>query len=272
MGHFTATLYQRFRTWDTTSQISFVSALLLLVVVFMIGNYGPENLHQPAIISTIGLVFAAQAIFMWANRGMVTSYTRAQQLYLMGDLEGARRLLEAEQITGKADTQALTLLGNTYRQLGLLSESESILSEVVNNMPNHYFSLYGFGRTLLVQGHYAEAGDAIETALAQGAPPLVAADAGEARYRQGAFGSAEQLLQNALPQIQAEPHRILMTVYLLSQLGSSEPPSNDLIESGLDYWQAQARLFQDTPYGQALIADIRVMTEGDHYDGYFSKP
>ena len=264
MGRFTAALYERFRAWDTTSQISFVSALVLLVIVFMIGNYGPENLHEPATIGTIGLVFTAQAIFMWANRGMVTPYTRAQRLYLKGDLEGARRLLEVEEATGKADIQTLTLLGNTYRQLGLLSESESILSEVVNNTPEHYFSLYGFGRTLLVQGHYAEAGDAIETALAQGASPVVAADAGEARYRQGAFEAAQELLQNALPHIQAEPHRTLMTAYLLSRMGSSEPPSNDLIESGLDYWQAQARLFQDTPYGQALIADIRAMTEGDH--------
>jgi tetratricopeptide (TPR) repeat protein len=148
----------------------------------------------------------------------------------------------------------LTLLGNTYRQLGMLEQSRRVLYEARNNHPDHYFPLYGFGRTLLAQGHYAEAAENIALALERGAPPAVYFDLGEAHYREQNTPQAIENLHKAREY--AEPHRRLMAIYLLYQLGQSDPPDHLLVEQSIAYWQAQAELFAETPYGQALAEDV----------------
>lgn len=259
MGSLTAFILSRFRQWDRPSQAAFLLAVGLLIPALIAASTGAENLRRPALFAVFGLLMMAQAIFMWANRGMVSPFTRAQRLYMRGDLDAARAILEDLRNQGKADMQALTLLGNLYRQLGLLDESTQVLYEAVNNSPNHYFSQYGFGRTLLVAGHYADAAEHIDQALADGAPPVVAVDAGEAYYRIGDFERARQRLIQAQPHAGAEPHRTLMTAYLLFRLDAGQPPHPALIHAGLEYWQAQAALFAHTPYGAALADDIRAM-------------
>lgn len=246
----------QFRSWDRPSQVGFILALLLLVPTALIANNGPEDLRQPALIGLFGLVITAQVIFMYANRGMLTPFSKAQRLYRNGDLDGARKILESLYPGG--DVQALTLLGNTYRQLGRLEESEQVLFEARNKHPDHYFPLYGLGRTLLVQGRYAEAAAMIEQALEHGAPPVVAADAGEAHYYAGNTAAAQAHLTAVQPE---EPHRALMTAHLLYRLGAGEPPDAALVAAGLPFWEAQMRRFQQTPYGHALADDIRVMKE-----------
>jgi tetratricopeptide (TPR) repeat protein len=255
MGKITSNFLQmvrRFRQWDAPSQIAFALAVLLALVGLTVVSVGPEDLNIPATIGALGSMFAAQGVFMWANRDMVTDYTRAQRLYRAGQFDDARDALEGLYAGGKANINVLTLLGNTYRQLGKLAESERILLEALDIQPNHYFPLYGFGRTLLVQGRYAEAADAIQRALAQGAPEVTRFDLGEAQYRQEQHATAIETLTAAHPLVADEPHRQLMATYMLHTLGESDPPTLSLIDAGLPYWQAEAQRHANTRYGIAL--------------------
>ena len=260
-GKIVATRFWRgFLAWERPSRVAFLIALFLLILVALSLAFGPDHLRRPALIGFFGLLVVAQAIFMWANRHMVTPYTRAQRLYLTEDFEAACQLLESLRQAGKADVRALTLLGNAYRQRNLLYESETVLREALAIQPNHYFSLYGFGRTLLVQGRYAEATDMLRQALNTGASAAITFDAGEACYRSGAQESAQRLVEAAL-QEGVEPHRHLMGQFLLYRMGAGSVPEPALIDSGIGYWLAQAERYQQTPYGQALFDDVRLLQE-----------
>ncbi|HLV34487.1 MAG TPA: tetratricopeptide repeat protein [Spirillospora sp.] len=255
MGRFAAYLWNRFRQWDRAAQIGFGLALILLLLTLLVILFGPRSLRQPALVGLIGLVIVAQIIFMWTNRNMVTPYGRARRLYLAEDFEAACTLLEHLRATGQAGVRELTLLGNAYRQRGLIGQSEAVLLEALDNQPNHHFPLYGFGRTLLVQGRYAEAARVIERALAQGAPPVVRYDAGEACYRSGDYAAACRHIEAAVTLV-AEPYRQLMGQYLLFRMGSGQQPVPELISAGLPYWQAHSERYRHTPYGQMLAEDV----------------
>jgi tetratricopeptide (TPR) repeat protein len=250
-------LIRQFRTWDRPSKAALVIALLLLVTVLLTVAFGFEDIRQPALIGAAGLLLAIQLISLWGNRGLVTPFTQAQRHYMNGDFEGARDVLETLRAEGKGDSRSLTLLGNTYRQLGRLDESESVLYEALN-IQREQFPLYGFGRTLLAQGRYAEAAQAMEEALALGAPPIAAYDIGEAYFRQHNHDAAREWLIRAKPLAQ-ENYRILMLDYMLSQLdGTNEPlPPREVLQSGLPYWRASAERFKHTRYGQALVEDLQ---------------
>ncbi len=258
MGLFTARLLRAFRAWDRPSQIALAAALTLLVVTLSVAAFGSAELRQLALIGAGGLLIITQIIVMWGNRGMVTPYTRAQRAYLAEDFETASELLEALRIDGKADFRELTLLGNTYRQLGQLGKSEEVLTEALRLRPNHKFPLYGFGRTLLVQGRYPAARDAFRRALEAGAPLVVQFDLGDACFRHEAWEEARRVLAGVSSVVE-EPQRALMTVYLLYRLDWGEPPSAALVEAGLPYWRAEAERYRHTPYGQALANDVRHM-------------
>jgi tetratricopeptide (TPR) repeat protein len=256
MGRFTRYLFRSFRTWERTSQLSMLLDLGLLVLTMLVALFGPPALRQPALIGFFGLVVVAQIIFMWSNRGMVTAYTQAQRAYLAEDFETARRLLEPQAAEAKADVKALTLLGNTYRQLGLLDKSEQVLTKALALRPEDHFPLYGFGRTLLVQGHYAEAAEALQHAVEAGAPPIAQVDLGEALYRAGEPTRALTALR-AASQLQQEPHRALLVGYLLNRLGAAVDVP--LLADALDYWREQAERYRSTPYGAALAEDVQHM-------------
>lgn len=258
MGRITSYLIRSFRSWEHSSQIAFLSALILMLVTFFVLIYGPLDLRQPALIGFLGLLFGTQIIFMWANRGMVTPYTQAQRLYLAEDFVGARAILEDLQATDKADVSALTLLANTYRQLGMLEESERVVKKAIEIRPFDHFSLYGFGRTLLVTGRYAEAAGAITQALEAGAPSIVYLDLGESLYRSGQPEASREALETVHGTTQ-ESFRALMTVYLLYRMGAGGKPSHELLEAGLPYWREIVKRFQHTPYGQTLAADVQDM-------------
>lgn len=258
MGRLTAYFLKTFRLWDRSAQVGFLLALLLGAVVAVVFLAGPPALRQPALIGLIGLVIALQVIFMWANRGLVTPFTQAQRAYLQGDFDTACRLLEAMRGSGKASVQALTLLGNAYRQQGDLERSESVLAECLEIEPNHYFPLYGFGRTLLVTGRYGEAITMLRRAAEAGAPEVVQLDLGEALYRNGQPEAAHEALQSGLVAAD-DPARRLMGNYLLYRLGTAAPPDPTLIDQGLAFWQASATRFAQSPYGAALAQDVLVM-------------
>ena len=253
-------LRSRFRDWDRPSQVGFASAIVLLIPALIVARTGPESLRGPATVGVIGLVIAAQVVFMWANRGMVTDFTRAQRHYLRGEFEQAVRILEHQHDQGKADFRSLTLLGNTYRQLGRLDASESVLLEALDINPQHYFSLYGFGRTLLVMGRYTEAAQMIERALQNGGAPGLAVDAAEAYYYGGGAGDKVVALLRDVS-VEDEPHRALMAAHLLHRHGAGERPAAMLVRAGLPYWQQQAALFRSTPYGVALAYEMDTLAK-----------
>lgn len=257
MGKLTATFIKQFRAWERPAQIAFVIAAVLLILAGIGVAFGGQNLRTPTVIGFFGLVIAMQIIILWANRGMVTPFTQAQRHYLAEDFDIARNLLEEVRARGKADMRVLTLLGNTYRQMGDLEQSEAVLLEALNNAPNHHFPRYGIGRTLLVQGRYAEAVEALLRALADDAPAIVRLDAGEALYRMGS--SAEAIEQLQLTPASDEPQRALLLAYLLYQLGVGARPDAALVDAGLPYWVVTAERYRHTPYGQALTEDVQAM-------------
>jgi tetratricopeptide (TPR) repeat protein len=258
MGRLTARLIAAFRAWERPAQIAFTSAIVLLLVTLVMLRAGPPELRQPALIGFFGLFFGAQIIFMWANRTMVTPYTQAQRRYLAEDFDGARTILETLHQGGKADVSSLTLLANTYRQLGLLDQSEEVVKRALEIRSFDHFPLYGFGRTLLVKGEYAQASARFREALEAGAPPIVEFDLGEALFRQGAADEARPYLERARLRT-SEPFRLLMVDYLLYRMGLGEPPAAALLRAGLPYWRDHAQRFQHTLYGQTLALDVAAM-------------
>lgn len=258
MGRITASLLKSFRQWEYSTRIALAVAFILILITFLFLLVGPLNLRQSALISFIGLLIALQVIFMWGNRHMITPYTQAQRLYLKENFQEARRILEELHTIGKADVSALTLLANTYRQLGMLAESEEVVKKALALRPFDPFPLYSFGRTLLVKGLYTESVVVLHQALEAGAPSLVHFDLGDALYRQGLFDDARRELLTA-QEVDQEPFRQLMSDYLLYCMGDHEKPARELIVAGIIYWQDHAERFRHTSYGQALMNDVRQM-------------
>jgi tetratricopeptide (TPR) repeat protein len=253
-------VWRDFPQWERPAQIALLMALLLLPVTLAVAFLGPQDVRVPSLIGAGGLILIMQITVLWANRGMVTPFTQAQRHFLAEDFEAARTLLEGLHAEGKADARALTLLGNTYRQLGNLEDSHRVLYEALNKAPNHHYPLYGFGRTLLSEGNYGEAAAYLGRALAAGAPVSVRVDVAEALFRAGDFeGALDNLhaMQSALGA--EEPYRQLMAQYLLYRLNAVDVIDEELVHSGLPYWQAVAERFAHSRYGTDLALDIQHM-------------
>ncbi len=243
-----------FRTWDRLTQIAFVLGLVLLGAAAAVFFIGPPDIRLPVLVGGSGLILVLEVTVLLGNRGMRSAYALAQQHYLAGDFESARALLERGRASGRASARVLTLLGNTYRQLGDLENSSAVLSEALNKEPDHHFPLYGFGRTLLAQGQFAEAAAVIRRALDAGAPPVVLGDLGEALFHAGMQDEAARTLRVAAEQRETRetPHRLLMAYWLLYEMGDAFPLTSAQIEDGLSYWQASTERFAGTPYGARL--------------------
>jgi tetratricopeptide (TPR) repeat protein len=254
-------IWRDFPGWERPAQIGFIIALILLIVAFVLVVVSPQQERVRFLVAFGALLLVAQGIVLWANRGMVAPITAAQRAYLRGDFDAVIATLEPLLAAGKAEVTHMTLLGNTYRQIGRLEDSARVLSEAIDKVPNHHYSLYGFGRTLIVQGRYDDGAKFIARALAVGAPAIVNFDLGEALYRVGHHDEAMAVLRDLKHE---EPHRTLMTTYWRYRLGEGSAPTTPNIVAGLPYWQAQAERFSDTPYGQAVaeeVAQLRALME-----------
>lgn len=253
-------LLRDFPGWERATQTAFVLGLVLVVITVGVVVVGPPEIRVAALVGTGALLLVIQATVLWANRSMVTAFTRAQRYYLTGEFEQARELLETARKNGSTDMRMLTLLGNTYRQLGALDESHRILYEALDKAPNHYFPLYGFGRTLLSEGNYAEAAKVLQRAVDADAPTSVHVDLAEAYFRAENYTEALAELHGLdLRSFAQEPHRQLFAVYLLFRLNGGSPPDMGMIRSGLPYWEATAERFSHTRYGRDIAQDIQHM-------------
>ncbi len=154
--------------------------------------------------------------------------------------------------------RALTLLGNTLRQLGDIGGSRAILSEALHKSPDHHYPMYGYGRTLLVDGQYAEAAAMFARALAAGAPEATRLDLAEAYWRAGQHEQAHAALeQSKALRPHVEAHRQVRAAYLTAMMQGKAPPPGD--PQGVAFWEASAVRFGHTPYGRDLVVDVRRM-------------
>ena len=80
-------------------------------------------------------ISAYNSVNSTGNRGMVTPYVAAQRHFMAGKFETALGILEELHATDKADPNTLTLLGNVYRQLGMLDQSDEWNRGVVDVEP-----------------------------------------------------------------------------------------------------------------------------------------
>jgi tetratricopeptide (TPR) repeat protein len=260
-------LYRRWRrefpTWERPVQIGMMIALLMLIILIVLFFTVPEDTRSGVLIGIGALTLVTQIIWMYGNRGMVTPVGKAQQAYMRGDYQVVLDVLEAQYTAGDADAITLMLLGNTYRQLGRLDESMARLSEAVDKYPNHHHSLYGFGRTLIIKGNYAEGAESIERALVAGAPAMVHFDLAEAYYLLGERERAQTALDATDTR---EPHRALMAAYWRWRYEGVDAPAATLIEAGLEYWRALAQRFSATPYGVAVaqqVDELQALRKGE---------
>ena len=258
LGGVTRGFTQGFANWELRSKVAFGLAILLLVVVLIIGGQLPAEQRSAVIIGVIGLLVTMQGIFLYANRNMVTPFTQAQRLILGARYDEAISLLENAGLE-TSDAQTLTLLGSAYRMAGRVDESRQILTKALQMSPKHHFSLYSFGRTLMASGQYAEAEDAFQRAIENGAPPFAYVDLAEAAYR------ANNPFDVAPPDL-GDQHVALMAAYLQWRDGQGEPPEAALIEAGLPYWEKTAARFAHTPYGPDVQRDVDALREltGNH--------
>ncbi len=251
MIHILIEFWRGLQRWERPARLSLKLGLLALVPLLLLWLTGPESLRRPALAGLCGLGLGLQMVFLWAWRGMLSDWTRAQRLYLDGEFEAACDLLQSRRAAGRADMRALTLLGNALRMRALLEQSETVLREAQAEAPRHAFPLTGLGRTLLAQGRYAEAVDTFEAAIERGAPEVVALDLGEALYHSGDVSPAVVQLQTGL-EATGDSGRRLIAEMLLQRAGAAAGPDEGLLQEGLPWLEAQAERFASTDYGRAL--------------------
>ncbi len=249
-------VFRDFSSWERPLRLTITLSLVLLVILTLAILFGPYELRLPACIGAFGLIALSQIAVMLAYRDMVSPLVKAQRYYLANDFESAQSVLEELRSQGKADVRALTVLGNTYRQLGNLEASKGVLYEALDKNPEHQFPLYGIGRTLLSEGDYVGALDALQRALAAGAPDVIRLDLAEAFYRREQYDEAGAMLDVIdIRALDGDPARVLMFEYLKQQVLKSAPIQT-LPQDGLPFWEAMAARFSETDYGRDLAVDV----------------
>lgn len=250
-------LIQHVRAWETPVKIGVALALIVGLLLLIAANRAPPEVRDLLLFSAALVLIVGQGLVMWGNRMMLTPYAQAQQAYIAGRVAEARDTLvqhiEALRQRGRqpnADT--LTLLGNAYRQLGQLAESERMLRQAVTLQPSYYFALYGLGRTLLVEGAYAEAVPYLEQAHQRQPAAVIALDLLLAYHFSGADAAAQQLLLGQ--PVPDEPQRALLRALLAQRLLGQPAPDAALWAAGWAFWEAEAQQFAATPYGAGLRA------------------
>ena len=244
--------------WERATQFALVIAVIMLIIDLIVLSTVPD-LQTQALIGAVGLLLAIQAIFMYGNRNMVTPYTQAQRHFIDGDFEQVVSILKQHiEEDEQPEVDSLVLLGNAYRNLGQLHESESVLRIALARRKNYHFALYGVAKIRLAKGDYSEAIKHLETALENGAPDVIRFDLAHAMLRSGNEVEAIAIFREFAKS--AEVFRVLFAQYVL-YVDGGERPSRDLILAGLPFWEAEIQRFANTPYGDAITEDVERIRE-----------
>jgi tetratricopeptide (TPR) repeat protein len=233
-----------------------VGALGLIALSFVL----PAESQVVPVVLLFVLMLVMQGIILWNMWQQNPLVRQARRLYMAADFEGVIELVEQAEPAAREQTMAAVLLGNAYRQMGQLSESERVLLAAHEADPDVPYAAYGLARTLLVMGQYVEAAELIVHALDKRGQPVIVSDLGHAQYRAGQMDAARASLEQA-DAIKIEPGRALLTRYLLWRL-SDQPAGDDLKERlerydhGIPALEVEAERFADTPYGAALSEDV----------------
>lgn len=251
MIHIFGEFWRGLRNWERPARLALMLGLLAFFPLLWLWLEGPPQARRFGLAGLCGLGLGLQMVFLWAWRHMLSDWSQAQRLYLDGEFEAACDLLQSRRAAGRADMRSLTLLGNALRQRGLQGESEVVLREALGQRPGHAFPLTGLGRTLLAQGRYSAAVDALGEAVTAGAPAIVLLDLGEALFHAGRREEARETLQSGMKATD-DPGRLLVGQQLLHQLGGAEAPAAQLVRAGRPWLLAQAERHAETDYGRAL--------------------
>jgi tetratricopeptide (TPR) repeat protein len=220
------------------------------------------------VVATDGLTAPVWVVFIitsWLQIGALF-YRRhpagpladAQRLFMQGDFDEAAHLLEG---LPEKSVEARTLLGNTYRQLARLDDSERLLRAALVINQKNAFPLYGLGRTLLAAGDFSQAAQTMQQALDNGGRKVIRADLALAHYLSGDASSAVEAAKSVAGMLQIEAYRALMVNYLLHHL-ADDPRALDVMtrsREGLEFWKNEAHRFADTDYGKRLAQEIEIM-------------
>lgn len=255
---FIATFWRDAQAWDRTVKFGVVMSLALLFVLLTLTLFAPQEARPAFLIGIVGVVIMAQVLMLWGNRHLVTPYARAQQQFQDRDYEAARDTLlasvaESEQKGKRPSVDTLTLLGNTYRNLALLRESEDILTRALQRQPQNPFPLYGFGRTLLAAGRFADAEAYFKRALEAGGPEGMMFDVTLAQILQNSSEVAFPILRQVAQDTTQDVTRRWLAQRLLP-LEQQAPIvfSTDETLFGEVFWQKEVERFASTPYGQTI--------------------
>jgi tetratricopeptide (TPR) repeat protein len=255
---FAASFWRDMQAWDRTVKIGVGMALALLIVLIILTLIAPQSVRPMFLIGIVGTIIVAQVLVLWGNRHLVTAYTRAQQQFLAGDYPAARDTLlasiaETEQKGKRPSIDTLTLLGNTYRNLALLRESEDILTTALQRQRSNPFPLYGFGRTLLAAGRFSEAEAYFQRAIDAGGPAGMRFDVALAQILQSSSATVSPILRQVAEDTTQDVTRRWMAWRLLS---AEEPISvsfsTDEALLAQDFWHKEAERFASTPYGHMI--------------------
>ncbi len=261
--HFARDLFKRWPEWDRTSRLSLYLAVILLVALLIAGFAGPAEIKLPARIGAFGLLLTLQLLFFWGNRRAISPYYEAQQFYARGEYDAARAILEQIPASHWTSVDALTLLGNCYRQLRQYDNSRAAIKRALAAKPNYHYALYAAGKLSLVAGDYRDARAYFESALAAGTPDLVHFDLGQVCYYLGSADAAAHLRKFQTAEFDEPAKALMATVYLLaiSKTGTWAPV---MTQAHSEYWLDEAKRHQDTDYGKRLLEDIKRMEELFH--------
>ncbi|NDJ86424.1 MAG: tetratricopeptide repeat protein [Chloroflexi bacterium] len=244
-----------------------VSLGMTVLIVVVVGLRGPED-SFPLVVGLVGVMAVLQALMLFGPANGSPALQQARSLYRRGRFVDVIDVLEQYLATEESEdaavkVQTLTLLGNTYRQVGSLAESEARLRSAVELAPEDKQALYGLGRTMLARGEYQRAVRHIEASLENGQRPAVRAELALAMYyAEGQFDSLVKFTRKASHLWNLEDYRTLILNYLLYNLVDDDH-EREIAQRvcqntvrGVAYWESQARRYADTDYGRRLAADV----------------